>query len=164
MITFLLGLVALLLGFLIYSKIAERIFGAKDNVETPATKMNDGVDFVVMPKWKCFLLNLINIAGTGPIFGAIAGALFGPAAFIWIVLGCIFAGAVHDYSVSMMSVRNNGCNISTIVGKYLGKKPQVLMRVFSLVLLIFVGAGHGFLPGRFPTACALHSGRGEQPI
>jgi len=139
MITFLLGLVALLLGYLIYGKIAERIFTIKPDAQTPANRLNDGVDYVPMSKWRCLLLHLINIAGTGPIFGAIAGALFGPAAFIWIVFGCIFAGSVHDYTVSMLSLRNDGCNISTIVGKYLGKKPQTIMRVFSLVLLIFVG-------------------------
>ena len=146
MFSFLFGLVALLLGYLIYGKIAEKIFGIKPDAKTPAFRLSDGVDYVPMSKWKNILLHLINIAGTGPIFGAIAGALFGPAAFAWIVFGCIFAGAVHDYIVSMLSLRNDGCNISTIVGKYLGKKPQVIMRVFSLVLLIFVGVVFTYTP------------------
>jgi len=140
MFTFIFGLVALLLGFLIYGKIAERIYGIKPDAVTPAYKVNDGVDYVPMSKWKCFLFHLINIAGTGPIFGAIAGALFGPAAFLWIVFGCIFAGAVHDYMISMMSLRNGGCHVGDLVGKYLGKNAKFAMRGFSLVLMIFVGA------------------------
>jgi len=139
MISFLLGIIGLLLGFLIYSKIAEKCFIVKPEAQTPAYRLTDGVDYVPLSKWKCLLLHLINIAGTGPIFGAIAGALFGPAAFVWIVLGCIFAGSVHDFSVGMLSLKNDGCNIATIVGKFLGKKPLQIMRVFSLVLLIFVG-------------------------
>ncbi|MCL2481326.1 MAG: carbon starvation protein A, partial [Spirochaetaceae bacterium] len=132
MISFLLGIFGLLLGFLIYSKIAERCFVVKPEAQTPAYRLTDGVDYVPMSKWKCLLLHLINIAGTGPIFGAIAGALFGPAAFVWIVLGCIFAGSVHDFSVGMLSLKNDGCSIATIVGKFLGKKPLQIMRVFSL--------------------------------
>jgi len=139
MVSFILGVVALILGYLIYGKIAEKIFVAKPDRQTPAVKLNDGVDYVPMPSWKTMLIELLNIAGTGPIFGAIAGALFGPAAFAWIVFGCIFAGAVHDYMVGMLSVRNNGANVSEIVGKYLGKAPLYIMRVFSIVLLIFVG-------------------------
>jgi len=139
MISFILGVAALILGYLIYGKIAEKIFAIRPGLKTPAVRLNDGVDFVPMPPWKTTLIELLNIAGTGPIFGAIAGALFGPAAFAWIVFGCIFAGAVHDYMVGMLSVRNNGANISEIVGKYLGKVPLYIMRVFSIVLLIFVG-------------------------
>jgi carbon starvation protein CstA len=126
MISFILGIVALVLGYLIYGKFAEKIFVIKPELQTPAIRLNDGVDFVPMAAWKTTLIQLLNIAGTGPIFGAIAGALFGPAAFAWIVLGCIFAGAVHDYMVGMLSVRNNGANISEIVGKYLGKGPSTL--------------------------------------
>jgi carbon starvation protein CstA len=140
MISFFIGIVALLLGYLIYGKIADKIFAIKPERQTPAIRLNDGVDYVPMATWKTTMIQLLNIAGTGPIFGAIAGALFGPAAFAWIVFGCIFAGAVHDYMVGMLSVRNNGANISEIVGKYLGKVPLYIMRVFSIVLLIFVGA------------------------
>jgi carbon starvation protein CstA len=139
MISFLAGIVALVLGYVIYGIITEKVFAVRPDVQTPALRINDGVDYVPMSKWKCLFLQLINIAGTGPIFGAIAGALFGPAAFAWIVFGCIFAGAVHDYTVGMLSLRNNGGSISEIVGKYLGKGPLYVMRVFSLVLLIFVG-------------------------
>jgi len=140
MVSFIMGVVALVVGYLIYGKIADKIFVIKPELQTPAMRLNDGVDFVPMAAWKTTLIQLLNIAGTGPIFGAIAGALFGPAAFAWIVLGCIFAGAVHDYMVGMLSVRNSGANISEIVGKYLGKVPLYIMRVFSVVLLIFVGA------------------------
>ena len=139
MISFILGIAALIAGYLIYGKIAEKIFVIKPEIPTPAIRLADGVDFVPMPTWKTTLIQLLNIAGTGPIFGAIAGALFGPAAFVWIVFGCIFAGAVHDYMVGMLSVRNDGANISEIVGKYLGQGPRYIMRVFSIVLLIFVG-------------------------
>jgi len=140
MVSFILGVAALVLGYLIYGKIAEKIFAIKPERQTPAMRINDGVDFVPMASWKTLLIQLLNIAGTGPIFGAIAGALFGPAAFAWIVFGCIFIGAVHDYMVGMLSLRNDGGNISEIVGKYLGKVPLYIMRVFSVVLLIFVGA------------------------
>jgi len=129
----------LILGYLIYGKIAEKVFVIRPEAETPAFKKADGVDYVPLPKWKLVLLQFINIAGPGPIFGAIAGALFGPAAFAWIVFGCIFAGAVHDYTVSMLSLRNDGKNIADIVGKYLGKKSYYILRVFSLVMLTFIG-------------------------
>ena len=139
MVSFIVGIAALILGYVVYGKIAEKIFVIKPEAATPAIRINDGVDFVAMPAWKALLIQLLNIAGTGPIFGAIAGAMFGPAAFAWIVLGCIFAGAVHDYMVGMLSIRSDGSNISEIVGKYLGKGPLYIMRVFSVVLLIFVG-------------------------
>ncbi|MCL1836707.1 MAG: carbon starvation protein A [Treponema sp.] len=139
MISFILGIAALVLGYFIYGKIAEKVFSINPDAPTPAIRLSDGVDYVAMPVWKTTLIQLLNIAGTGPIFGAIAGALFGPAAFAWIVFGCIFAGAVHDYMVGMLSIRNDGTNISEIVGKYLGKGPRYIMRVFSVVLLIFVG-------------------------
>jgi carbon starvation protein CstA len=139
MISFIIGIVALIVGYLIWGKLAERIFVIKPDNQTPAMRINDGVDFVPMDWKKTLLIQLLNIAGTGPIFGAIAGAMFGPAAFAWIVFGCIFAGAVHDFMVGMLSVRNDGASISEIVGKYLGKGPLYIMRVFSVVLLIFVG-------------------------
>ena len=139
MISFILGIVALVLGYVVYGKIVEKVFVINPNAPTPAIRLRDGIDYIAMPSWKTTLIQLLNIAGTGPIFGAIAGALFGPAAFAWIVFGCIFAGAVHDYMIGMLSVRNNGTNISEIVGRYLGKAPLYIMRVFSVVLLIFVG-------------------------
>jgi len=139
MFTFLIGMAALIVGYVIYGKILDRNFGPNPNAKTPAYKSGDGVDYVPIPRWKAFGLQIINITGTGPIFGPIAGALFGPAAFIWIVLGCILAGAVHDYMIGMISLRNNGTNVAEIVGKYLGQTPKHIMRVFSVVLLIFVG-------------------------
>jgi carbon starvation protein CstA len=139
MVSFIIGIIALIAGYIIYGKLAEKIFGIKPDKSTPAMRINDGVDFVALDWKKSLLIQLLNIAGTGPIFGAIAGALFGPAAFAWIVFGCIFAGAVHDYMVGMLSVRNDGTSISEIIGKYLGKAPLYVMRVFSVVLLIFVG-------------------------
>ena len=139
MITFILSVAALIAGYFMYGTLVEKVFKKREDRPTPAVRMADGVDYVAMPAWKTLLIQLLNIAGTGPIFGAIAGALFGPAAFAWIVFGCIFAGAVHDYMVGMLSIRNDGANISEIVGKYLGKTPLYIMRVFSTVLLIFVG-------------------------
>jgi carbon starvation protein CstA len=139
MISFIIGIAALIVGYIIYGKISEKIFVINPEAKTPALRINDGIDFVAMDWKKALLIQLLNIAGTGPIFGAIAGALFGPAAFAWIVFGCIFAGSVHDYFVAMLSVRNDGASISEIVGKYLGKGPLYIMRIFSVVLLTFVG-------------------------
>jgi carbon starvation protein CstA len=139
MISFIIGIIALVAGYIVYGKLAEKIFVIKPGNQTPATRLHDGVDYVELDWKKALLIQLLNIAGTGPIFGAIAGALFGPAAFAWIVFGCIFAGAVHDYMVGMLSVRHNGASISEIVGVYLGKIPLYIMRVFSVVLLVFVG-------------------------
>lgn len=139
MVSFLLSIVALLAGYLIYSKVVERIFGITPEVDTPAKAKADGVDFVEMDWKRVFLIQFLNIAGLGPIFGAIAGALWGPAAFIWIVLGSIFAGATHDYFSGMLSVRHSGETIGEIVGRYLGLTAKQVMRVFSVVLLVLVG-------------------------
>lgn len=139
MISFLLSIVTLLLGYLIYGKIVEKVFGIDPDRQTPAIRLKDDVDFVPLPLWKVFLIQFLNIAGLGPIFGAIAGAMFGPAAFLWIVLGSIFAGAVHDYFSGMLSVRHDGMSISEIVGIYLGPIMKQVMRLFTLILLIFVG-------------------------
>ena len=139
MVTFFIALALLIGGFLIYSRISEKIFGI-DNRLTPAIANPDGVDITPMPKWKTFLIELLNIAGTGPIFGAISGALFGPIVFIWIVAGCILGGAVHDYFSGMISSRNNGDSIVKLSGKYLGKTMEVIMRIFSIILLILVTA------------------------
>ena len=139
MISFLLSLLALVAGYIIYGKFVEKTFGVNDNIKTPAETMQDGVDFVPMSWPKIFLIQFLNIAGLGPIFGAISGALWGPAAFLWIVFGCIFAGAVHDFFTGILSMRNKGANVPELVGKYLGEKVKKIMVVFSVILLILVG-------------------------
>ena len=138
MITFFAALAILIAGYFTYSKVVERIFGPDDR-PTPATTMTDGVDYVPMKQWKIFLIQLLNIAGLGPIFGAISGALWGPVVFLWIVFGTIFAGGVHDFLSGMISIRHRGSSISEIVGIYLGKGMKTVMRVFSVVLLVLVG-------------------------
>ena len=138
MISFILSAILLILGFLIYGKLVDRNF-APDDRPTPAMVRADGVDFVPLPTWKVFLIQLLNIAGTGPIFGALSGAMFGPIVYFWIVFGCIFAGAVHDYMCGMLSVRNDGANVSELTGKYLGKPMMQIMRVFSVILLVMCG-------------------------
>ena len=145
MITFLLSLVALVLGYLLYGRFVERIFGPDDRV-TPAVAKADGVDFIVLPNWKVFMIQFLNIAGTGPIFGAIMGAKFGPAAYLWIVLGCIFAGAVHDYLSGMLSMRNGGAGQPELIGLYLGNTTKKVMLVFSVFLLGMVGAVFVYSP------------------
>ncbi len=139
MISFILSIIALIVGYVVYGKIVEKCFGVNDDIETPAIRLEDGVDFVPMPEWKIFLIQFLNIAGLGPIFGAIAGAMWGPAAFLWIVFGCIFAGAVHDYLSGMLSVRHDGASISEVVGKYLGNGFRKFMIVFSVILLVLTG-------------------------
>lgn len=138
MISFILCLALLIVGYLTYGKVVDNTFGPDDR-ETPAVRINDGVDYVVMPQWKLFLVQLLNIAGLGPIFGALQGALWGPVVFLWITFGTIFAGGVHDYFSGMISERNDGSSIAEVTGKYLGPLMQNVMRVFSVVLLIMVG-------------------------
>ncbi len=138
MITFIFCIAFLIVGYLLYGKFVAKVFGPDDR-ETPAVAINDGVDYVPMPTWKVFLIQLLNIAGTGPIFGALSGALFGPIAYLWIIFGNIFAGAVHDYMCGMLSMRNNGASISELTGKYLGNGMKNVMRVFSVVLLVMCG-------------------------
>ena len=145
MITFLLSLVALVVGYLLYGRFVEKVFGP-DNRETPAVAKADGVDFIVLPSWKIFMIQFLNIAGTGPIFGAIMGAKFGPAAYLWIVLGCIFAGAVHDYLSGMLSMRNGGAGQPELIGRYLGQPTKKVMLVFSVFLLMMVGAVFVYSP------------------
>ena len=140
MITFLFSIGFLILGFLIYSKIIEKIFHIDTSIKTPAYKLEDGVDYIPMPWHKIFLIQFLNIAGLGPIVGAVLGAVYGPIAFLWIAIGCVFGGAVHDYISGMMSVRQNGQSISEIVGKYLGLSAKQFMRFFTLILMIMVGA------------------------
>jgi carbon starvation protein CstA len=140
MITFLLSIVALILGYLIYGTFVEKIFGIDTSRPTPATTLADGVDYVAL-KWpKIFLIQFLNIAGLGPIFGAIAGAVWGPVAFVWIVFGAIFAGAVHDFMSGMMSLRMDGLSIHAIVGKYLGSGVKQFMSLFTVAMMILVGA------------------------
>ena len=139
MITFFIALALLIGGYLIYSRVSEKVF-AIDDRKTPAIANPDGVDITPFPKWKAFLIELLNIAGTGPIFGAISGALFGPIVFLWIVFGCILGGAVHDYFSGMISSRNNGESIVKLAGKYSGRIIEIIMRIFSIVLLVLVTA------------------------
>lgn len=145
MITFILSLVALILGYFLYGRFVERVFGPDDR-ETPAVAKADGVDFMVLPNWKIFMIQFLNIAGTGPIFGAIMGAKFGPSAYLWIVFGCIFAGATHDYLSGMISMRKGGVGLPEIIGETLGDKTRKLMLVFSVVLLVMVGAVFVYSP------------------
>ncbi|MDR0750721.1 MAG: carbon starvation protein A [Tannerellaceae bacterium] len=140
MVTFLCCLACLVGGYFIYGKFIERAFVISPTGETPAFSMRDGVDYIPMPTWKIFMIQFLNIAGLGPIFGAIMGAKFGVSSFIWIVLGSIFAGAVHDYLSGMLSLRNGGESLPELTGRYLGKNVRQLMRGFTLLLMVLVGA------------------------
>lgn len=140
MYTFLISILCLFLGGAIYSRVIERVFGVDDKRKTPAYTMRDDVDFIPMPTWKLFLIQFLNISGTGPIFGAILGIMYGPSAYIWIILGCIFAGMVHDYFAGAISIRGKGKNLSDIIGDELGKTARVTMLVLLLILVILVGA------------------------
>jgi carbon starvation protein CstA len=152
---FFLALAALLVGYYLYSRVIERLFGPNPSRPTPAETLSDGVDYVKRPSWKIFLIQLLNIAGVGPVFGPILGALYGPAALLWIVLGSLLAGAVHDYFSGMMSLRYNGKSVPDVVGFTLGQGFKQFMRGFSLVLLVLVGvvfvtAPAGILSGLTP--------------
>lgn len=136
---FLLCVAALIGGYFIYGSFIEKVFGVNANRQTPAYTKQDGVDYVPMSNSKVYLVQLLNIAGVGPIFGPIMGALYGPAAMLWIVLGCIFAGAVHDYFSGMLSVRNGGASVPTLTGRYLGNGAKHFMNIFAIVLLLLVG-------------------------
>lgn len=140
-----LSLVALVLGYMLYGKFVAHVFGPDDR-PTPAVTKADGVDFMVLPNWKIFMIQFLNIAGTGPIFGAIMGAWYGPVAYLWIIFGCIFAGAMHDYMSGMLSLRNGGVGLPELVGKYLGDKTKKVMLVFSVLLLMMVGAVFVYSP------------------
>ena len=139
MISFCISLVVLIAGFLIYGKFVEKVFGIEPNRKTPAVANPDGVDFVPLPAWKIFMIQFLNIAGLGPIFGAIMGAKFGTSAFLWIVFGTIFAGAVHDYFAGMISLRHNGESLPETIGRYLGITAKQVMRAFTVILMILVG-------------------------
>lgn len=139
MATFLIAIAVLVVGYFTYGKFIEKIFGVEEERKTPAYSNSDGVDYVPMGKQKNAMIQLLNIAGTGPIFGPIMGALFGPVAFLWIVLGSIFAGAVHDYLTGMISIRNKGAHIPELAGKFLGNVSKHVVNAFSLLLLLLVG-------------------------
>lgn len=139
MITFLLSILLLVGGYFLYGKFVERFVGADPSRNTPAYELQDGVDFMPMPTWKVFVIQFLNIAGLGPIFGAVMGAAYGPAAYLWIVLGCIFMGAVHDFFAGMMSIRDRGANMPSITGRYLGGGMKVVMNVVVAFLLLAVG-------------------------
>ena len=155
MITFLVSFVALVLGYMLYGRFVERVFGPDDR-QTPAVRKADGVDYIVLPSWKVFMIQFLNIAGTGPIFGAIMGAKFGPVAYLWIVLGCIFAGAVHDYFSGMLSMRHDGASLPELIGRYLGSTTRSVMLVFTVLLLIMVGTVFVYSPAEI-----LHSIGGD---
>ena len=140
MITFVCCLLALIAGYFCYGKFIEKVFGVDSQRQTPAYASQDGLDYIPLPSWKVFMIQFLNIAGLGPIFGAIMGAKFGTASFLWIVLGSIFAGAVHDYLSAMLSLRNNGESLPEIVGRYLGVNFKQFMRGFTVILMILVGA------------------------
>ena len=138
MISFLISLAVLIVGYCVYGRVAEKVFSPDDR-QTPAIAVNDGVDCVPMKTWKAFLIQLLNIAGTGPIFGALMGAVFGPVVFLWIVLGSILGGAVHDYMCGMISARHGGASIAELSGACLGRAAKWFMRIFSVVLLVLCG-------------------------
>lgn len=140
MISFTIALVILVVGYFTYGLFVSKVFGQDPKIETPVHRLADGVDYVELPTWKIFLIQFLNIAGLGPIFGAIMGVMFGPSAFLWIVFGTIFAGAVHDYLSGMLSLRKDGASLPELVGSQLGNGIKTVMRVFTLLLMILVGA------------------------
>lgn len=164
MITFLVALVALIAGYFLYGALVDRIFGVDASRPTPAITKADGVDFMPLPSWRIFLIQFLNIAGLGPIFGAIMGALYGPAAYMWIVFGTIFGGAVHDYLSGMLSLRRGGVSLPEIVGDELGNGVKQLMRVFSLFLLILVGAVFVINPAELITTIFTQYAAGDDGI
>ena len=145
MLSFLISVVALIVGYMVYGRVAERVFGP-DNRETPAIRKADKVDYIVLPSWRVFMIQFLNIAGTGPIFGAIMGMWFGPAAYLWIVFGCIFGGAVHDYISGMLSMRHDGCGQAELTGLYLGGFARQAMILFTLMMMMLVGAFFVYCP------------------
>ncbi len=145
MYTFIISLCALVAGYVFYGRYLEHVFGPDDR-PTPAITHADGVDYVKMPYWKIFMIQFLNIAGTGPVFGALMGAKFGPVAYLWIVFGCIFAGAMHDYMSGMLSMRHNGLDLPTLIRKYLGKTAANSLMVFTVILMLMVGAVFVYSP------------------
>ena len=146
MLSFLISLAALVLGYLIYGRVVERVFCIDPSRKTPALTRTDGVDYVPMLAWKVYMVQFLNIAGTGPIFGAIMGAKFGPSSYLWIVFGCIFAGAVHDFFTGMLSIRHDGAGLPDLVGVYLGNGTKKFILGFSIIVLMLVGTVFVFSP------------------
>lgn len=140
MITFLICLTALIIAYFTYGKYLEKVCEIDAKNPVPSKTLYDGVDYIPMPRWKTFLIQLLNIAGLGPIFGAILGAAYGPVAFLWITLGGIFMGAMHDFIAGVISLKNNGLSLPEIIGKYLGQGTKQFMRIASLLLMVLVGA------------------------
>ena len=140
MITFVIALVALVAGYFVYGRFIERLIGHDYSKPTPAVAHPDGVDYLPLPTWKVYMIQFLNIAGLGPIFGAIMGAKFGTASYLWIVFGTIFAGAVHDFTAAMVSLAHDGESLPEIIGRYLGKRTKGVFGVFTIVLMILVGA------------------------
>lgn len=146
MYSFIISIVALVLGYIFYGKFVAKVFGVDPSRVTPAVSRQDGIDYVPMPAWKVYMIQFLNIAGTGPIFGAIMGAKFGPSCYLWIVLGSIFAGAVHDFFTGMLSVRHGGASFPEIIGEYLGKNTKKVVLVFSVIVLLLVGTVFVYSP------------------
>lgn len=146
MSTFLIALLLLIVGYFIYGSFVERVFGPDVNRKTPCYTMADGADYIPMPTWKVYTVQFLNIAGTGPIFGALMGILYGPAAFLWIVFGCLIGGAMHDYMSGMISIRRNGASLPEIIGDELGGTCRLIMRIVTLVLMVCVGASFTLIP------------------
>ena len=140
MVTFTAALALLIIGYIVYGGFVNRVFAPDTKRLTPAVVFNDGVDYIPMSTWKIFMIQFLNIAGLGPIFGAIMGAQFGTASYLWIVIGTLFAGAVHDFFAGCLSIRNGGVNLPELIGKYLGRGAKTVMNIFSLVLMVLVGA------------------------
>lgn len=139
MISFTVCLVLLIVGYFTYGRYIDHLFGPTTR-KTPALTNPDGVDYIPLPTWKIFMIQFLNIAGLGPIFGAILGAKFGTASFLWILLGCVFIGSVHDYVAGMISLRHNGASLPEIIGRYMGTSVKQLMRGFTVILMVLVGA------------------------
>lgn len=146
MYSFIICIVALILGYILYGRFVEKVFGPNPRRITPAIAKQDGVDYVAMPAWKVFAVQFLNIAGTGPIFGAIMGAKFGPSCYLWIVFGCIFAGAVHDYLSGMLSLRYKGASLPEVLGHYIGDRMRVFLSFFLALFMILVGAVFVYSP------------------
>lgn len=146
MFSFIISVVALILGYMFYGRFMEKIFRPNPGRITPAFSKSDGVDYVAMPTWKVFMIQFLNIAGTGPIFGAIMGAKFGPSCYLWVVFGCIFAGAVHDYLSGMLSLRYDGASLPDIISHYLGNKVKVFFSLFLVLFMLLVGAVFVYSP------------------
>ena len=151
MASFIISLVVLLAGYFIYGTFVEKVFGVDERRTMPCDTHRDGIDFTPMPTWKVYTVQFLNIAGTGPIFGALMGILYGPAAFLWIVFGCLLGGAMHDYMAGMISIRRGGASLPEIIGDELGSSCRLVMRVVTLVLMVCVGASFIMIPAGLMT-------------